>query len=341
MRPDEQNRIDVVITWVDGSDPAWLKEKQTVPKSDMTDGRAIRYRDWGVLQYLFRGLERFAPWVGTVHFVTWGHLPPWMNTDCPKLHVVNHKDFIPAEYLPTFNAHAIELNLHRIETLSERFVYFNDDMFLLRPMQGSRFFKNGLPCDFAVMNPCYTKDLTLEAGDDRVFYMPYNNINHLNRLYSMRECVKQHPLHWFHPKYGVDVIRNILLYAWPRFVGLVDSHMPQPYLKSSFAAAWEEAYSIFDASCRNQFRNDHDINHWYVRYRQLARGAFSPIAPPKDSAFSLKADNAEIFEVIAGQKLPMICVNDSPFATADYEAEKAKLQHTFEQILPEKSGFEK
>ena len=53
----------------------------------------------------------------------------------------------PEEYLPTFNSHTIEMNLHRIKGLSEQFVYFNDDMFINKPMKPRDFFVHGKPCD--------------------------------------------------------------------------------------------------------------------------------------------------------------------------------------------------
>ena len=65
----------------------------------------------GLLKYWFRAVEAYAPWVGQVHFITWGHLPEWLNTQCPKLHIVNHEDYIPEKYLPTFSANPIELNI--------------------------------------------------------------------------------------------------------------------------------------------------------------------------------------------------------------------------------------
>jgi len=55
--------------------------------------------------------------------------------------IVNHKDFIPEEYLPIFNSNAIELNMHKIKELSENFVYFNDDMFVLKEMKKEAFLK--------------------------------------------------------------------------------------------------------------------------------------------------------------------------------------------------------
>ena len=79
--------IDFVITWVDGSDPVWqLEKKKTLEDSGMkakTDDRKERYRDWDNLRYWFRGVEQFAPWVRKIHFVTWGHLPEWLDPSAP------------------------------------------------------------------------------------------------------------------------------------------------------------------------------------------------------------------------------------------------------------------
>ena len=131
----QSSTLDFVITWVDGSDPAWLDEKSHFASGSEADNRKERYRDWDHLKYWFRGIEKNAPWVHNIYFVTWGHLPAWLNTAHPKLHIIKHTDFIPPQYLPTYNSHTIELNLHRIPGLSENFVYFNDDVFLIRPVK--------------------------------------------------------------------------------------------------------------------------------------------------------------------------------------------------------------
>jgi len=72
-------------------------------------------------------VEQFAPWVRKIHFVTCGQKPEWLNADHPKLSLVNHSDYIPQQFLPTFNSSLIEIYLHRIPDLTEHFVYFNDD----------------------------------------------------------------------------------------------------------------------------------------------------------------------------------------------------------------------
>ena len=111
--PEKHKEIDFVVTWVDGNDPAWLEQKNMYDPSalEVGDDSVSRYRDWGLLPYLFRGIEVFAPWVRKVHFVTWGHLPVWLNAEHDKLNIVNHRDFIPEQYLPTFNSNALDWNL--------------------------------------------------------------------------------------------------------------------------------------------------------------------------------------------------------------------------------------
>ena len=125
------NEIDFVILWVDGNDPAWREEFVRTRQAENDDASEIRYRDWRNLHYWFRSAERFAPWVRKVHFITWGHLPAWLRRDHPKLHIVNHRDFIPAEYLPhiQFEHHRTEYPPHRrvgrpVRTLQRRHVSY-------------------------------------------------------------------------------------------------------------------------------------------------------------------------------------------------------------------------
>ncbi len=140
MKNTMENPIDFVITWVDGQDKSWRRQRDSYSHTEGEDDSEVRYRDWGILRYWFRGVEQFAPWVRTIHFVTWGHLPIWLDMEHPKLHIVKHEEYIPKEYLPTFDSCVLEIHLHRIEGLSDHFVYFNDDMFLLRPLKPTFFF---------------------------------------------------------------------------------------------------------------------------------------------------------------------------------------------------------
>ena len=142
------SKIDFVIPWVDGSDPNWITEKNRYIEED-GDKRNQRFRDWHLLKYWFRGVEKNAPWVNRIHFITWGHIPAWLNTNHERLSVVFHEDYIPHKYLPTFNANTIELNLHRIKNLCQKFVYFNDDIFIIKKIKQADFFFKERPCSMA------------------------------------------------------------------------------------------------------------------------------------------------------------------------------------------------
>lgn len=136
--------IDVVYTWVDDGDPSWLAardERSAIDARREAAGDA-RFRNRDELRYSMRSLHMFAPWVRRIHLVTAGQRPEWL-TDHPQVSVVDHRDILPADALPTFNSQAIETALHRIPGLAEHFVYMNDDVFLGRPTRPELFFSPG------------------------------------------------------------------------------------------------------------------------------------------------------------------------------------------------------
>ena len=132
--------MDVVITYVDGRDPQWQKSY-----AEAVGGKALtkRYRDWDTLRFLLRGIEKHLPFVEKVHLIVAleSQVPGWVNRDA--LHVVLHKDFMPEQFVPTFNSTSIEMFMHRVPGLAEEFVYFNDDMFPVMDCSREDFFKEG------------------------------------------------------------------------------------------------------------------------------------------------------------------------------------------------------
>ncbi|XP_033222982.1 N-acetylglucosamine-1-phosphotransferase subunits alpha/beta [Belonocnema kinseyi] len=123
--------IDVVYTWVNGSDPAFLQNlEKHVPIVDINSA-VSRFSDKDELRYSLRSLEMYAPWVRHVYIVTNGQIPSWLDMDNSRVTVVTHDDiFIDKSDLPTFSSPAIESHIHRISGLSDKFLYFNDDVML-------------------------------------------------------------------------------------------------------------------------------------------------------------------------------------------------------------------
>ncbi|ELP88658.1 hypothetical protein EIN_352850 [Entamoeba invadens IP1] len=134
------NRIDVVWTWVNGTDPLWLSHlKQYVTKFD-----ANRYRNTDTLVYSIRSVYKYLPYVKNYFIVTDDQVPSFL--DAPynmtsfivmknniTLEIVPHSQIIEKKYLPVFNSEAIETNLHKIKNLGECFIYLNDDVFFNKP----------------------------------------------------------------------------------------------------------------------------------------------------------------------------------------------------------------
>jgi hypothetical protein len=154
--PEPNFAVDVIVTWVDGSRPDY-EEKMLSFFAAAHPGRKLnsaRHRNNHELRFSLRSLETYAPWLRKIHLVTDGQCPEWLKTDHPKLRLVDHKDFIPAEYLPTFNSHVIEAFLHRVPGLAEHYIYCNDDVFMGRPARKADLFTPiGLPLCFMDWRP--------------------------------------------------------------------------------------------------------------------------------------------------------------------------------------------
>ncbi len=146
-----QSPVDVVYLWVDGNDPAWRrKRRQAEARRGGSHGDTLaafgnvegRFRDNDELRYSLRALEQFFPDHGQVYLVTDAQTPAWLQAH-PGITVVDHRALIPAAALPTFDSGHIESYIHRIPHLSERYFYFNDDVFFGAPVQLDHWFWPG------------------------------------------------------------------------------------------------------------------------------------------------------------------------------------------------------
>jgi hypothetical protein len=139
--------IDVVFSWVDGSDPALSSSRARLLGPAVLgdgDGADARTRQIDELRYALRSVDQNAPWVRKVFIATDSRLPDWLIADHPKVSVVRAAEhFCDPSALPTFNSHAVESQLHHIDGLAEHFLYCNDDMFFARPVAPSMFFTPG------------------------------------------------------------------------------------------------------------------------------------------------------------------------------------------------------
>lgn len=326
--------IDLVCPWVDGNDPAWQQEWQHYASPEQQSS-AILFRDWDLMRYWFRGVEKALPWIRTVHFVTWGHLPLWLNTAHPKLHIVRHDAFLPKAYRPTFNSGAIMLNIHRIPGLAEQFILSNDDCFFLDSVAPEEYFQSSLPCDCLHILPI------TEVCTDHFGHTLWNNISCLNEHFDLQACMAAHREKWFADCYSAQVkADNQLAASLRHFPGFDCPHLPQPYLKSTFAAAWGKAYTRLHYASKQKFRTWSDHTEWLMRYWQLASGQFVPYVRRGGRAIALDRPKADLRDTVLSTQNRVICLNEGAQAV-DFISRRDYLKRLFERALPQRSAFEK
>jgi hypothetical protein len=193
--------------------------------SDRESSGEARFRSRDELRYSLRSLHLFAPWVRRVHIVTAGQTPAWLQ-ETPDVRVVDHREILPADALPTFNSHAIETALHRVPDLTEHFVYVNDDVFLARPTRAEQFFTpGGQSAVFMAPWP-----IGLDGHDRRTFILAA----HHNRA-LLRD------------RFGVTITRTL-------------AHTPHPHRRSVLERLAEEFPEAVAATARSRFRSEHDVS---------------------------------------------------------------------------------
>lgn len=351
LRDNALAPIDVVIPWVDDSDPAWRAERDSYLAKNGTkkrlrnfDAGVDRFRSWDNLQYIFRGIETYMPWVRTIHLVTNGQAPDWLDFKNPKLNFVKHSDYIPSEFLPTFNSHVIELNLHNIPELAERFIYFNDDTFVIRPMQPTDFFSTeGLPYDqfglWRVKTVKYNSVLP---------HVSLNNMAVLNQNFNQRKVLRKQRAKLFSLRNGsmylaLTILMSII--SRKHFANMLFHHLPAAFLKQTFRDVWAAEPDILASTSSHKFRSKDDVNQYLIRAWQMINGTFEPknISAHGEHFTYLTNDFTALTDAIYNQKLgrkrlDMFCVSDERIK--DFDRAKQEITKALNQIFPEKSSFE-
>ena len=334
------DKIDIIVPWVDGSDSTWLKEKELWYErcgKDKKTNSDIRFQSWDNLKYWFRAIEKFMPWVNKICFVTWGHLPDFLDISNPKLKIIRHKDYIPERYLPTYNSNTIEMNYHRIQDLEENFIIFNDDFFPLQPIAEEYYFMNNTVCDEAIEGHIVPVDTGLISNMAK--YVQVNNLTIINRYFHKRNVQDKNWDKWFCKDYGELLERNKSLHYWYDFSGFRDPHMASAMKKSTLRRLWEVERIELDTASKNHFRDYTDVSQYLIRYWQLCEGDFCP-RRTLGKFYAVNIENCEeIAKAIERQEWQMISINENCVGE-EFEVVKKRINKAFEKVLPEKSSYE-
>ena len=333
----EKNAIDIVVTWVSDQDPIWCKSKKEMQKSmgiGNADGtEAVRFQDFGLLKYWFRAIEKYAPWARNIYLVVAipSQLPKWLNQECEKLKIVYHKDIIDEKYLPTFNTNVIEWNLHRIEGLSERFIYFNDDMYLCDYVGEHDYFDGKRIKEAFIM-------MAIQPVDQFSQFL-FNNTRILNKYFNKKKIVKNNLTKIFSLKYGVSIFKNILCFPWTYFTGFQTLHSAYPLTIEVMERIWELEGELLVELCTHRFRHKDDVSlHLASQYMMLSGG----FIPKKVKDFKYYYDivsDGSYEKALINRQYKEICLNDN-VTPAEYEQTMGKLLKAFDRAFPEISSYE-
>jgi capsular polysaccharide phosphotransferase wcwK len=326
------NKIDLVITWVDGTDPDWLQEKRLY-ESDVEwseSNNANRYRPSENFKYWFRAVERYADWINRIFFITYGHVPEWLNTKNPKLKIVKHTDYIPQEYLPTYNSNVIELNLHRIEELSEHFILLNDDMYFAAPTTADDFFKENLPKDFGIYLPITPRE--------SFNHIELNNTILMNKHFKKKRKPFSEWRKFYSLKLGKYLVGNIFSIFYSGILGYKNYHIGLSHLKSTFDLIWEKEPKLLEEVSSHRFRQLSDISHYVMSHWNVESGKFMPQSIHFGKYFDIW-EVEEIQGAIQNEKYKIICINDTD-EDGKFSEYDQKIHQSFQSKFPEKSSFE-
>lgn len=316
---DVDGPVDVVYTWVDGDDPDWRQRKRAVEAAldhetvNETATIPSRFTSRDELKYSLRSVEAYASWFNHIYIVTDGQTPSWLDTDHPKVTVVDHREiFTDNDVLPVFNSHAIESQLHHIPGLSEKYVYLNDDIFFLRPTDPSLFFTgNGLSKFFPSKAP-------LDIDPPSVRDLPVLSAAKRNRAFLENQ-------------FGRTVTNKF-------------KHTPHPQLRSVLADMEAEHFSEFARVAQSVFRhpNDLSIPSALYHFHAYAIGRATP-GSIRYAYMDIAREDSELYFLRLARRrdLDVLCLNDTNTSEIDKDKLDGMMREFLESQLPIPSTFEK
>lgn len=272
-----KNEIDVVIAWVDGNDPHHKNKIKPylTPKAQQSDDIAgpTRYLSSGEIFYCVASILRFAPFVRKIFVVTDEQNPnldTFIKKNFPEnkipIEIVDHHVIFRGyeEYLPVFNSRAVETCTYRIPGLSENYVYFNDDVFLIRPIQKSDWF----------------------VDEKIVAYGNWRSLFIDRLLWLIKPMKNGHKPVGF--KDGMIMAARKYGKKW-RYFHL--DHLPHPLKKSVIANYFEKNPQHFTSNISHKFRSGKQFNTQELFYLSMFDEAKVEIKPSSENLLYIKPVN--------------------------------------------------
>ena len=308
--------IDLVYLWVDGTDPKWIEKKRRItgtPFDDSEVNNKGRYINNDELRYSLRSVERYLPWVRKIFLVTDEQYPEWLKRDHPKIQVVDHKEILPEEARPCFNSSVIEYFLYKIPGLAPRFLFANDDMFFNRALPPDYFFtEHGVPY-------VRLKRKFLGKWHYRLKRLVRKKLGqYITKVLEGASFVEQ--------KFGV-------------FYAGIPHHNVDAYVTADYRYAVEHVFrEQVNASLQSHVRQYGDLHRSAFSYYALATGKAQLKYVGRKESLRLNIHRRKFMKRLRRYNPALFCLNDSQRVS---DADRAMIKPFLEELLPERSSFEK
>lgn len=306
----------MVYTWVNGADPVWQQKRKAVTGEAMGDSDTDckgRYTDNDELRYSLRSVEQNAPWIRKIFIVTDGQTPRWLDTENPKVEIVDHTKIMDPDILPTFNSVTIEHNIFKIPGLAEHFLYANDDLFICKPITPDYFF----------------------AADGNPYVM-------LNRRPLRRLAI------WYKEKirrkeistYNKTILKSAKLIQreYGKYIGHKTHHNIDAYRKSTYGATFEKFSRDILPTLAHRTRTDDDVQRNIYAYAALMEKRAHRKFVSNKTSFKFHIENPGHYQKVERYDPVLLCMNDSENAT---DADRRRVREFMEERFPIRSSFER
>jgi UDP-glucose 4-epimerase len=308
--------IDIVFSWVDGTDLEWQRARASRMQSYVIgegDDHEARFRQLDELRYALRSVHLFAPWIRNIVIVTDSPRPEWL-ADHPRVAVLSSAEFFAdSSVLPVYNSHAVESQLHRIPGLSEHFLYSNDDMFFGREVGPEAFFTSGGVSRFI------EADTRIGLGDPETSRSGFENAARVNRALLQG-------------RFGRTIARHL-------------EHAPAPLRRSVLEELEAEFPAEFARTASSRFRSATDVSVTNSLYHYYA--LMTGRAVPQESMrvkyvdTTMRAGVAELGALLRRRDHDFFCLNDGSFPELTPDERAEAVRSFLEDYLPIAAPWER
>jgi hypothetical protein len=247
--------IDAVIAWVDGNDPRLNGKRNSFINGTVNPVtariKATHFASVNEIRYCILSIFKFASFIRNIFIVTDGqdpniyddvkrHFPERINS----IRIVDHTEILRGyeEYLPTFNSITIGNMVWRIEGLSENFVYFNDDIILIRKIRPEEWVKNGRPV---------VRGRWAIAPYKKLFM---NFIRRVLRKYLFKKTKNREKFSFFLVQWNAAKIAGM------KFRYIINGHTPHVMNKTRLEQFFRQNVGLLRINLQHRFRNQDQFN---------------------------------------------------------------------------------